>query len=289
MRANGHSLRCAGLIGGIVAALAMLPAPAVAASRIYWAWATLTSNTATVGGIASANLLGGNGQNLSISGAVLDHPLGVAIDSGTGKMYWANFGSSINYCTGALRGGNTISFANLDGTGGGFLNTNGATVSGPDGLAIDAAAGRLYWANDHANSISYANLDGSGGNNLNINSATLNCPAGVAVDPAGGRVYWTNFVGNTIGYAKLDGSGSGILPTTGASMSGPYGLAIDRADGRLYWANNTGNSISYANLDGSGGDDLVHAGATVAGPWGVAIDPAAGRIYWANNTGNSIS
>jgi DNA-binding beta-propeller fold protein YncE len=291
MAPRRHSAARTGLIVAIVAAFAgvLAPAPALAANSVYWAWATLANNSAVAGGLAVANAEGGNGRDLTISGAPIDHPLGVAIDARAGRIYWANFGSSINYCTGPLTGGNTISFANLDGTGGGLLNTSGATVSGPDGLAIDPAAGRVYWANDHANSISYANLNGSGGHDLNTKGATLGCPAGLVLDPARGRVYWTNFVGNTISYANLDGSGGGDLPTAGASMSGPYGLAIDAADGRIYWANNTGNSISYANLDGSGGDDLSHAGANVNGPWGVAIDPAAGRIYWANNLGSSIS
>ena len=44
---------------------------------------------------------------------------------------------------------------------------------GPCGLAIDAAAGRLYWANrDDNDSIDYANLDGSGGGLLNTAGAT---------------------------------------------------------------------------------------------------------------------
>ena len=272
-------------------AMVFAPAPALAANSVYWAWATLSydNSSVTAGGISFANLDGSAGQGLTVSGAPVDHPLGVAIDYATGMIYWANFGSTTNYCNGPLSGGNTISFANLDGTDGGTLNTSGATVSGPDGLAIDPAAGRVYWANDHANTISYSSLNGSGGHDLNTAGATVDCPAGVAVHPAGGRVYWTNFKGNTISYANLDGSGGGDLPISGATVSGPYGLAIDAAAGQIYWANNIGDTIGYANLDGSGADTLGTPGAPVSGPWGVAIDPAAGLIYWANNTGSSIA
>ena len=53
------------------------------------------------------------------------------------RVYWAN------------EVGNTaISFARLDNTGGGGdLNTTGATFETPEGLTLDLATGRIYWAN----------------------------------------------------------------------------------------------------------------------------------------------
>jgi hypothetical protein len=274
---------------GILLAMALAPAPALADS-IFWGWASIAwDGTAVHSGIASASLNGGGGNALNVSGASFDHPLGLTIDSAAGRIYWTNFGSTSNYCSGPLNGGNTISFANMDGTGGGTLNTSGATVDGPDGLAIDPAAGRIYWANDHGNTISYASLDGSGGHDLNTAGATLDCPAGVAVDPGAGRIYWTNYQGNSISYANLDGSGGGDLPIASGTIDGPYGLAIDSANDKIYWANYVGNSIGYANLDGSAGDILDTPGTNASRPWGVAIDPGSGRLYWANNTGSSIS
>ena len=51
------------------------------------------------------------------------------------RVFWANGGND------------TISFTNLDGTGGGGqLSTTGATLNNPLGVAIDPAAGRIYWA-----------------------------------------------------------------------------------------------------------------------------------------------
>ena len=285
-----RSLARAGFAAAIVAGWATVPAPALAADSVYWDWSVLRDNSyVDNSGISVANLDGSGGHVLSVTGAPVDHPLGVAIDAARGTIYWANFGNSVNYCNGPLDGGNTISFARPDGTGGGTLNTSGATVSGPDGVAIDRVGGRLYWANDHANTISYASLDGSGGHDLNITGATANCPAGLTVDHAAGRVYWTNYLGNAISYANLNGSGGGDLRTTGATVNKPWGIAIDPGARRAYWSNEDGDKISYANLDGSGGADLNTTGATVDSPWGVAIDPAAGRIYWANNIGHSLS
>src|SRR6266540_732268 len=119
------------------------------------------------------------------------------------RVYWANGGND------------TISFANLNGTGGGDLGTSGATASAPSGVAIDPAAGRIYWANSNANKISFANLDGSGGGgDLNTTGATVNGPEGVAIDPAAGRIYWANYGDNKISFADLDGSGGGVDPST---------------------------------------------------------------------------
>jgi hypothetical protein len=182
-----------------------------------------------------------------------------------------------------------VSFANLDGSGGGGdLNTIGATAPNQvAGVAMDPAAGRVYWANAGSGKISYANLDGSGGGgDLNTSGATVGGVRGLTIDPALGRLYWGNSVG--IWYANLDDSGGGPLATGTASVMFPWGVAVDPADNRIYWANfnlsvTPTNKISYTALDGSGGGaDLTVTGATVAEPKGVTIDEAAGRVYWTN-------
>jgi DNA-binding beta-propeller fold protein YncE len=107
-----------------------------------------------------------------------------------GKLYWANYGN------------NTISYANLDGSGGGDLSTTGATINGPSGVAIDPATGRIYWTNFDGTTISYAKLDGSGGGELTKTGATVSFASGLAIDAATGKIYWTNYSGaNTISFA----------------------------------------------------------------------------------------
>ena len=186
---------------------------------------------------------------------------------------------------------NKISFANLDGSGGGAdLTTTGATVSNPQGVAFDPVTGRIYWANSGGNKISFANLNGSGGGDLTTTGATMNQPLGVAIDSAAGRIYWGNVGGaGKVSYANLDGTGGGDVVTGVATVSQPAGVAVDSAAGRIYWANALGNKISFANLNGSGGGDLFTGIATLSTPVGLAVDTAAGRIYWANQGGNKIS
>jgi hypothetical protein len=214
--------------------------------------------------ISFANLdgSGGGGGDLNTTGATVNLMEGVALDPAAGKIYWANLGTNDPSTQ-------TISFANLDGSGGGGdLNTTGATVNHPDGVALDPAAGKIYWANGAGDKISFANLSGSGGGDLFTGVATVNVPAGVAVDRAAGRIYWANQDGNKISFANLDGSGGGDLNTAGATVNAPIGVALDPAAGKIYWANEStaANKISFANLDGSGGGDLIIAGAAVSNP-----------------------
>jgi hypothetical protein len=195
------------------------------------------------------------------------------------RVYWANAGGAVS----------KISFANLDGTGGGDLNTSGAALACcPQGAAIDAAGGRIYWGNDGAQKISFANLDGSGGGDLVTSGATVDAPYSVAIDTGTGRVFWANYGANKISFARVDGSGGADLPISGTTPDGPQGITVDPVTGKVYWANNSGNSIAFANLDGSGGGTVNTAGAPVSEPRGIAVDAAAGKVYWANSSANSI-
>ncbi len=241
----------------------LLPSRAAGANRVYWG----NDNGSA---ISFANLDGSGGGNF-FNGAT--NPAGLAVDSITGQIYYTN------------EGANTIGFLNPDGSPGGNLNTGTATVQAPDGLAIDPASRKIFWANDAVpGAISFASLDGSGGGDLNTAGATLEGPSGVAVDTANGRVYWANYNGGTISFANLDNSGGGDLATGAATLTIPGGVAIDPASGRIFWSDLTG-AIAFAKLDGSGGGDLPTGSAPVNVPWGVAIDTEAGIVYWANNGG----
>jgi hypothetical protein len=189
------------------------------------------------------------------------------------RVYWTN--------------DNAISYINLDGSGGGNVTTT-TPVYQPQGVALDPAAGKVYWASYGTDRISYANLDGSGGGDLVTTPATVYEPEGLALDPAGGKIYWAITGANKISFANLNGSGGGDLVTTDAIVYKPQGVALDPTAGKIYWTNSD-NYISYANLNGTGGGELATGGATVYDAEGLALDPAAGKIYWANTAAHSIS
>jgi DNA-binding beta-propeller fold protein YncE len=203
------------------------------------------------------------------------------------RIYWDNYRQEPA----------SIGFSALDGSGGGLLNTTGATIKDPEGMTYDSATGRIYVASSNSDEIIWVNVDGSGAGTLSAPGAPIEDPVGVAVDPATRTIYWVNGEGNgaaegSIAWAKLDGSGGGMLNTSGASLSEPYRLAVDPSGGRVYWTNfgTTPQTISYANLDNSGGGgELDVSGASEPNDDGLAIDSAAGRIYWLNSSSISYA
>src|SRR4051794_17180388 len=198
------------------------------------------------------------------------------------RVYWANAG-------GAPSG--DISFANLNGSGGADLGTNGThSPCCPNGVAIDSARGRIYWGTDDTKGVFFASLAGGAVGQLNIAPVAPNPAAyGVAIDPAADRIYWGDNASGKISFARLDGTGGGNLNIAPLTAQRPAGVVIDSAARRIYWADENANEIRFATLAGGGGGTLARAGATVSRPFGLAIDAAAGRIYWANRDVNKIS
>ncbi len=182
------------------------------------------------------------------------------------SLYWTSYTSA-----GAVRLGD------LGGSGARDLFTG---ESSPEGVAIDAAAGKIYWADTTSGAIRVANLDGSGAQDLYTRE---NSPAGVAIDPAAGLIYWANGVdGGAIRVGNLDGSGARTLFP---GEDKPVGVAIDPAAGTIYWGTYDGFTIRVGNLDGTGARTLF---ANEASPTGIAIDPAAGKLYWTNEFAGNV-
>ena len=190
-------------------------------------------------------------------------PSALAADS----IYWSSYTNA-----GAVRVGD------LGGSGARDLLTG---ESSPEGVAIDAAAGKIYWADTTSGAIRVANLDGSGARDLYTGETQ---PSGVAIDPAAGLLYWANAVSGSgaIRVGRVDGSGARTLF---AGESYPVGVTIDPADGKIYWGSYDTFKIRVGNLDGTGATDLF-TGENY--PTQLAIDPAAGKLYWTNEFGGNI-
>jgi len=261
------------LLAAVCAALTLVPASIAQGAELLY-WTNYDENT-----ISSADITGGGGGLLNLTGATLDRPEGMAIDTVTGKLYVASNG-------GPDSEGQIIS-VNLDGSGAGVLNTAGAPLSNPEGIAVDPVTRLVYWSNfNNGSSIGFARLDGTGGGALNTAGATLSGATRMALDPVGGRVYWVNSIPNpqVISFANVNNSGGGDLSTTGAAPPTEItGLAADPAGGRLYLLeNSTPDRILFANLNGTGGGDLTLPGSAFDSPFGIGFDPTIGRLYWGN-------
>jgi len=202
-------------------------------------------------------------------------------------IYWDNYDTNPD----------SVSFANIDGSGGGALNLTGATeFQSPEGMAYDSVTNRLFVANSGGpqGQITFINLDGSGAGSFHASGAPVEGPEGVTIDPATRTIYWINAepTPETISWARLDGTAGGTLSTTGATLNGPIRLAIDPVGGKVYWGNNVSSSasVSFANVNNSGGGNLSLAGATPPeAVEGIAVDPAGGRVYWLDNNAEKVS
>ncbi|QDU37654.1 Virginiamycin B lyase [Maioricimonas rarisocia] len=111
--------------------------------KLYWVSEFYTK-------IQRSNLDGTDVETLLDTG--LSQPVGLAIDSVNGHIYFSDLGSD------------RISRINLDGTGRVDLITSGLSV--PRGIALDVANGHFYWTDEGTDSIRRADLDGT--NHVNI-------------------------------------------------------------------------------------------------------------------------
>ena len=208
-----------------------------------------------------------------------------------GKVYWTTEGR--------------IERCNLDGSERQTLRDRSSGLIG--GIAVDAAAGRLYWTEGPVYSqktakIWRANLNGSGAEawagaeDWDYNNYI---PSLLAVDAALGRLYWTEKYitsGSMPASAPRSEEGRSIHWSAVASFADRVafaptpqisGIALDvglpAGSRHVYWAERANNQISVGTHDiGTSSRGLMTA---AAGPMGVAADAAEGRIYWSDSDG----
>src|SRR5690606_2461060 len=118
---------------------------------------------------------------------------------------------------------------------------------GPDGIAIDARAGHLYWttmgrvkADD--GSIMRADLDGRNVRTIVPIGGTFT-PKQLKIDTVNRKLYWSDRECMRVMRANLDGSNVETLVLTGSGDADRkdesrwcVGIAIDARGGKLYWS-----------------------------------------------------
>jgi DNA-binding beta-propeller fold protein YncE len=161
-------------------------------------------------------------------------------------------------------GAGRVLSANPDGSDLQTLVSEGRKL--PDGLAVDVAAGHLYWTNmgnPKANDGSIFRSDLDGGN-----MTTIIAPGGtftpkqLQLDKPSSKLYWCDREGMRVMRANLDGSKIETLVDTSQGDPCPgvnatkwcVGIAIDADAGKLYWSQKGGDNagegrILRANID----------------------------------------
>jgi subtilisin family serine protease len=230
--------------------------------KIYWA-------DSCVGKIQRADLDGANVEDL-VSGV---RAYEIALDVSGGKMYWTHLLPSYWH---------EIQRANLEIPTGQTPDNRTdiedlvTGLSNVEGIALDVADGRMYWAQWGTVNIQRATLDGADVEDL-VSLTGDDEPYALALDLDARKMYWMSAGADFQHYPKiqranLDGSGVEVL--VDPAVFG-VGLGVDPGAGKMYWTTGE-SSILRANLDGSGIEIVLDN--LSSGPYGIALDLRAGPI-----------
>jgi DNA-binding beta-propeller fold protein YncE len=155
-------------------------------------------------------------------------------------------------------GAGRVLSANPDGSDLRTLVSEGRKL--PDGLAVDVAAGHLYWTNmgnPKANdgSIFRSDLDGRNMTTIIASGGTFT-PKQLQIDKPNGKLYWSDREGMRVMRAHLDGSSIETLIDTSQGDPRPgadpvkwcVGVAIDAGAGKLYWTQKGGDNAGEGRI-----------------------------------------
>jgi DNA-binding beta-propeller fold protein YncE len=202
--------------------------------------------------------------------------------------------------------------ANPDGTDLKTLVEEGRRL--PDGLAVDVAAGHLYWTNmgnlkESDGSIVRSDLDGKNITTIIPAGGTFT-PKQIQIERKTAKLYWCDREGMRVMRANLDGSNVETLVDTsqGDPRPGPdatkwcVGIAVDVDGGKFYWTQKGGDNagegrIFRANIElppgQTSGRNIELIYDKLPEPIDLEIDPTTRTLYWTDRgdppRGNTVS
>jgi hypothetical protein len=186
----------------------------------------------------------------------------------------------------------------------------------PDGLAVDAAAGHLYWTNmghlkTNDGSILRSDLDGKHMTIIVPPGGTFT-PKQIQIDKVNSKLYWSDREGMRVMRANLDGSNIETLVDTseGDARPGPdarkwcVGIAVDPVEAKFYWTQKGGDNagegrICRANVNVPPGQtaasrkdiEVLYSG--LPEPIDLELDSSNRMIYWTDRgdppRGNTVN
>lgn len=211
-----------------------------------------------------------------------------------------------------LSGGRVFSI-NPDGSGATTLVTG---CRHPDGIAVDAEAGHIYWTNmgdvpgRNDGSIERADIDG-GDRRLIVPEGGTFTPKQLTLDRRNRKLYWCDREGMRVMRANLDGSDVEVLVQTGNGDSDRrdqarwcVGVTIDTIGGHFYWSqkgpDNAGQGRIYrARIDTPPGEtattrrDITLLFDGLPEPIDLEIDEEHRMLYWTDRgdapNGNTVN
>ncbi|MFC5200228.1 MULTISPECIES: 3-hydroxyacyl-CoA dehydrogenase [Streptomyces] len=211
-----------------------------------------------------------------------------------------------------ISGGGRVFSVNPDGTDKRFL------VSGcrfPDGVAVDAEAGHIYWTNMGSpplddGSIERVDLDG-GNRTTIVPDGGTHTPKQLHLEAVGRKLYWGDREGMRVMRCDLDGTNIEALVRTGRTDSDRrdetrwcVGVAVDPDAGHLYWSQKGPShaglgKILRAGIDlpaGESADGRSDVEVLLQGlpePIDLQLDLTERTLYWTDRgdppRGNSVN
>ena len=180
--------------------------------------------------------IGLNGRGAQTLKKLTAAPMGIAVDSAGGTVYWTNSRGRIQSI--ATEGSTKI--ANI------LQNLNN-----PGAIAI--SNGQLYWG-ESAGRVRRMSLTAPQATPQNI-ATGLGEPLGIAIGK--GKVYWVErSAGGAGSLQRANLNGTNIEELRTFASNAPTSLAVDSSDNRIYWTKRSGK-IQRANLVGKFVKDIA--------------------------------
>ncbi|TNN64423.1 Low-density lipoprotein receptor-related protein 2 [Liparis tanakae] len=195
--------------------------------------------------------------------------LHVDVHMASGFIYWCDFSSTVASQNGVWR-------IKPDGSGFQSVVTSGIGRNGIRGIAVDWAAGNLYFTNAFLTE-TYVEV-------LRLNTTfrrvllktQVDMPRHIVVDPRNRYLFWADYGQNPkIERALLDGTNRTILVSSGIIT--PRGLALDWQTGYVYWVDDSLDMIARVNPQG-GETEVIRYGSRYPTPYGIAVFESS--IIW---------
>jgi DNA-binding beta-propeller fold protein YncE len=211
-------------------------------------------------------------------------------------------------------GGGRVLSANPDGSDLRTIIEEGRKL--PDGLAIDVAAGHIYWTNMgnfrlNDGSILRSDLDGRNITTIVPPGGTFT-PKQLQIEKTAGKLYWCDREGMRVMRCNLDGSRIATLVDSSQGDARPgsdtkkhcVGIAVDVEGGKFYWtqkgdAKAGKGRLFRANIEIPPGQtastrkDIELLYDALPEPIDLDIDPGTRTLYWTDRgdppRGNTVN